>query len=233
METDDGGWALVTVAGTITTSKRETAQQDEFFPLLDVWGEYDAGSFTSLRSFSKLDLFYGLLRDDGEFMARSKTRYPSNLMIWPVANASRWKNLRAEDNVVQSRGRDWPNLPEVDYLKLSKDGGETMHIRRNGVAPYNNAARGGDGQVGYRWNRGASSSDNSAWCGGAFDSQLGVGALLYWEAYDYSPYASQWFHCDALSFSSGRSSTGGGGSGYASDQDVLFYFRASNPAAAP
>eukprot|EP01063_Lacrimia_lanifica_P016397 TRINITY_DN2296_c0_g1_i4.p2 TRINITY_DN2296_c0_g1~~TRINITY_DN2296_c0_g1_i4.p2 ORF type:complete len:117 (+),score=42.78 TRINITY_DN2296_c0_g1_i4:277-627(+) len=99
METDDGGWALVTVAGTITTSKRETAQQDEFFPLLDVWGEYDAGSFTSLRSFSKLDLFYGLLRDDGEFMARSKTRYPSNLMIWPVANASRWRNMRTADNV--------------------------------------------------------------------------------------------------------------------------------------
>eukprot|EP01063_Lacrimia_lanifica_P016394 TRINITY_DN2296_c0_g1_i1.p1 TRINITY_DN2296_c0_g1~~TRINITY_DN2296_c0_g1_i1.p1 ORF type:complete len:227 (+),score=35.42 TRINITY_DN2296_c0_g1_i1:803-1483(+) len=226
METDDGGWALVTVAGTITTSKRETAQQDEFFPLLDVWGEYDAGSFTSLRSFSRLDLFYGLLRDDGEFMA-TRQRRTWNLMIWPVGNASRWRNMRTEDNIRRAANyqqRWWPKLPEIDYMRLSIDYGNTFQRRQVGVSVTGSEYP--EGHVGYYLN--PENLDERPSCNsGGFNAgkYMGPGQLLLWEVFEHSKWTTQWFQCHALGFEPHADSF----DGYYDDQDVLFWYRTSSP----
>eukprot|EP01063_Lacrimia_lanifica_P001491 TRINITY_DN1075_c1_g1_i2.p1 TRINITY_DN1075_c1_g1~~TRINITY_DN1075_c1_g1_i2.p1 ORF type:complete len:1615 (+),score=342.75 TRINITY_DN1075_c1_g1_i2:47-4891(+) len=215
MELDGGGWTLVAYAGKILGSKSDTAGSEKYLPLVDSWGEYEADAVASGAAFSRPRLFRTIFANDGEFMAR-RTGRPGHIMIWPMANATRWEDM--------SNGL--PRLPVVPYLMLSNDGGATWQRRDEGVAVVDG---GREGRVGYSWNASPPANASACSSNSTFDETLDDGALLSWETNDWKheraeQVQQQWFRCSPLSFGAGD-----GADEFNTFQDIEFYYRRGGP----
>lgn len=190
MTSDGGGWTLFGYAGTIRNSKSETAGSCNHFPVFDNWGAYDANAPTNQNAFSRLNLFFSLISNTTEIMAR-RTSVPNNIFIWPVANKLGYTNA------VGSKF-----MPSVSYLRMSRTGAKNL---KRVDAPPNTLTTFPSTNpilpefVGYNWN--TAQTENCDFCGRGFDTALNHRSFLYWERFDSicgftggGGKDQQWFH---------------------------------------
>ena len=218
METDGGGWTMVSYAGEILVDKKTTTGTNEdgkFYPLIYKWGDVEKDSIRTKKSFSRFDIVKSIADENDEIMVK-RTSNSKNIVIFPITHIDWFGKDTSEDIFTIDDTNRY-----LDYIKMSKTGDSGLVKRSENVFWTITDYGGVPSYPGINWN--VSIGENCDNCLRNFETGLNRRSILYWEyyttAYDYIK--NQWFHASPLTLEDSTSRDN-------DYQDFEFYFREVN-----